>query len=125
MNVNELLRDELQYRLILATHSAMRTLGFPAEDIYVGIAKNPCVILKRDGLDFVVTVGVDLAKPREQFHREWVHIATHNHEIADETLQRAGADWDERFSRMQLAQAIMRKGIRIPALGDHGKQQLH
>lgn len=125
MDTNELLRGELQYRLILATHSAMRCLGFPAEDIYVAIAKNPCVILKRVGIEFTVTVGDELARPYGQFYREWVYIAEHNHEISDETLQRAGADWEQLFTREQLAIAILRKGIAIPALSDHGKQQLH
>lgn len=122
MQTNDLLRSNLQYRLILATHSAMRSLGFPAEDIFVMVAKNPCVALKHDGREFIISLGGDLCKPREQFLEDWRYIAEHNHEITDETLQRAGADWDERFSRMQLAEAILKKGIRIPALGDHGKQ---
>ena len=125
MQTNELLRGEIQYRLILATHSALRTLGFPAEDIFVGIAKNPCVILKRDGLDFIVTVGEDLAKPREQFLEEWVYIAENNHEITDETLQRAGADWEKLFSRLQLVQAILKKGISIPGLNKNERPDLH
>ena len=111
MQTNDLLRGELQYRLILATHSAMRSLGFPAEDIYVMVAKNPCVGLKHSGREFIISLGGDLCKPREQFLEEWTYIAKNNHEITDETLQRAGADWEELFTRKELIIAIMRKGI--------------
>lgn len=124
MKTNDLFRDNLQYSLIFATHSAMRSLGFPAEDIYVMVAKNPCVGLKHSGREFVISLGGDLAKPREQFLADWVYIAEHNHEITDETLQRAGADWEELFTRKELAVAIMLKGISIPALGSYG-QQIH
>ncbi len=125
MKTNELLRSEPQYRLILATHAMLRMIGYSADDIYVAIGKNPCVVLKRDGLEFVITVGAGLARPHEQFCEEWMYISKHNHEISDEIGRRSRDDWRDIFNIAQLIAAIRLKGIQLPRTDRNERQDLH
>lgn len=125
MQTNDLLRGELQYRLLLASHSILRTMGFPAGDIYPCIGKAPRVMLKRDGIEFVISIGSSLDRPYDQFCAEFTYIVGHLHEIEDEIAARAMDDWRERFSLPGLIIAIGAKGITIPKMERPDRHELN
>lgn len=125
METNKLLQGELQYQLLLATHSVLRTMGFPADDIYTCIGKNPCVMLKRNGIEFIIEVGGELAKPYDQFCEEWTHIVEHLHEVSGEAAAQALSDWRERLDLRKLIMAIAAKGITIPEIERHDRHELN
>ena len=125
MQTNDLLRGELQYRLILATHSTLRSMSFSADDIYPCIGKIPRVMLRRDGVEFIIAIGTELAKPYGQFCEEFTYIVGHRHEISDEIAEQAANEWHERFSLPQLIMAIGAKGIIIPGIENHNRHELN
>lgn len=105
-------------RQAIGCHEGLRKLGFVPDDIFVSL--NPdatmLVVLKTQGKQFAITVGLVRGVARETWQAMWSTSAT---AVRDGSLSQPDLDriWRESLTHKRafdFIAAIQSKGIRIP-----------
>jgi len=106
-------------RNALGTHEMLRRLGFASDDIYWDMRVDGMmqIVLKTQGKQFVIDVGVLPDMTYEQWQERWkvVMAALLAKQISAADYARLLSECESYRFTSELAQAIARKGIRIPA----------
>ena len=112
MTVDEMVLGNAQYRMILGTWQVFRLLGFQAIDIHVWFGINYAVVLKTQGKEFSMAFE-RIEGPQDEFRSGWMKIAKSLVEMSHEVGDRCLADWNSKWSRVELVMGLHAKGIRL------------
>lgn len=105
-------------------HEAFRRLDFPADDIFVLLGANIAVMLKTDGKEFTVNVGVH-PRGSEWFGQMWSAFVEGLDDIPQSALDEAWKGSVFFTHSLEFLTALRGKGFELPTSDPDGRNLLH